>query len=526
MEYNEEIEVRKNGLHPVKMRELVSCLPVKEVVGDPAVEVRGIAYHSREVADGFLFAAIRGLQEDGRRFIPEALSRGARSLLIDEPLENSKVVQVVVPNIREALARISATFYGDPSSFMTLVGITGTNGKTTATYLIESILEEGGKRVGVMGTVNYRFQGHVQPAPTTTPESLDLQRNLRAMVDGGVTHAVLEVSSHALEMQRVRACDFDVVLFTNLTRDHLDYHGSMENYFQAKQLLFTQYLGESKKKEHFAVINLDDPKGEELSRIAHGSPIGYGVDKRGEVWPERFEESPEGLRARVHTPRGSFDLISSLIGKHNLYNILAAVTVGEVLRLPQKTIAAGIARLIRVPGRLERVPGGDGIRVFVDYAHTGDALARALETLKGSRSGRLIVVFGCGGDRDRGKRPVMGRVAALGSHLAVLTSDNPRTEDPLKIIEEVERGIRETGRKKYPAGDLPASWKDSGYLVIPDRREAIHLAIRAARPGDAVLIAGKGHEDYQIVGRKKFHFDDREEAAAALDSVGEGRDHR
>jgi len=508
----------------MKLGELTSRLFVQEVIGDPAVEVRGIAYHSQEVAGGFLFAAIRGSQEDGRRFIPEALSRGARSLLVEEPLEVPGVVQVVVPNVREALARLSAAFYGDPSSFLTLVGITGTNGKTTTSYLIEAMLEQQGKRVGVMGTVNYRFQGHVQPAPTTTPESLDLQRNLRAMVDAGVTHAIVEVSSHALELQRVRACDFDVALFTNLTRDHLDYHGSMENYFQAKRLLFTQGLRESKKKERFAVINLDDPKGEELFRMDCGIPVGYGVNQRGEVWPERFTESPEGLRARVHTPRGSFDLTSSLLGKHNLYNILAAVSVGEVLGLSPKTMAAGVARLTRVPGRLERVPGGDGIGVFVDYAHTGDALERALATLNGIRSGRLIVVFGCGGDRDRGKRAVMGKVAALASHLAILTSDNPRTEDPLRIIEEVERGLQETGRKKYQSADLSGAWTDSGYLVIPDRREAIHLAIHTARAGDVVLIAGKGHENYQIVGRKKFHFDDREEATAALASVKEGKD--
>jgi UDP-N-acetylmuramoyl-L-alanyl-D-glutamate--2,6-diaminopimelate ligase len=504
----------------VRLGELISRLPVKEVIGDPAMEVKGLAYHSRVVEEGFLFAAIRGSQEDGTRFVPEALSRGARALLVDEPLEIPQVVQVVVPDVREALARLSSAFYGDPSSILTLLGITGTNGKTTTSYLIESILKEGEKKVGVMGTVNYRFQGQIQPAPTTTPESLDLQRILRAMRDAGVTHAILEVSSHALDMQRVRSCDFDVALFTNLTRDHLDYHGSMENYFQAKQLLFTQCLSESKKEPHFAVINLDDPKGEELSRMACGTVIGYGVKRRREIWPEKVEETPEGLRARVATPRGSFDLASPLIGRHNLYNILAAVGAGEVLGLSQKVIANGVERLARVPGRLERIEGGNGIRVFVDYAHTGDALERALETLKRVQSGRLILVFGCGGDRDRGKRSVMGRVAALGSNLAVVTSDNPRTEDPLKIIEEVEKGIRETGRRKYRAGDLSGGWTDSGYLVIPDRREAIHLAIGAARPGDVVLIAGKGHEDYQIVGGKKVHFDDREEAATALASLG------
>jgi UDP-N-acetylmuramoyl-L-alanyl-D-glutamate--2,6-diaminopimelate ligase len=505
----------------VKLGELISRLPVKEIYGDPAVEVRGLAYHSQKVEEGFLFAAIPGSQEDGMRFIPEALSRGACSLLLGENLDSAKAVQVVVPDVREGLARLSAAFYGDPSSFLTLVGITGTNGKTTTSYLIESILEAAGKSVGVLGTINYRFAGQIQPAPMTTPESLDLQRKLRAMRDAGITHAILEVSSHALAMQRVRGCDFDVVLFTNLTRDHLDYHGSMESYFQSKQLLFTQYLLESKKEESCAVINLDDPKGEELSRMACGTLIGYGVKRHRQVWPEMVEETPEGLRARVHTPRGSFHLASSLIGLHNLYNILAAVGVAEALKLSPKTIAAGVERLTRVPGRLERVPGGDGIWVFVDYAHTGDALERALETLKRMQPARLIIVFGCGGDRDRGKRAVMGRVAALGSNLAVVTSDNPRTEDPLEIIAEVERGIRETGRKKYQAIDLSGGWTHSGYVVIPDRREAIHLAIGVARPGDVVLIAGKGHEDYQIVGGKKVHFDDREEVAMALASLGE-----
>jgi UDP-N-acetylmuramoyl-L-alanyl-D-glutamate--2,6-diaminopimelate ligase len=516
-----ELESSAEGERTVKLGELVSRLPAKEIYGDPTVEVKGLAYHSQKVEEGFLFAAIPGLREDGMRFIPEALSRGACSILLGENLASVKAVQVVVPDVREALGRLAAAFYGDPSSLLTLVGITGTNGKTTTSYLIESILEAAGKRVGVLGTINYRFAGQIQPAPMTTPESLDLQRNLRAMRDAGITHAILEVSSHALDLQRVRGCDFDVALFTNLTRDHLDYHGSMESYFQAKKLLFTQCLSESKKGESCAVINLDDPKGEELSSMICGTFIGYGVKRHRHIWPEMVEETPDGLRARVHTPRGSYHLTSSLIGRHNLYNILAAVGVAEALKLSSETIAAGVERLIRVPGRLERIPGGEGIRVFVDYAHTGDALERALETLRRMLPARLIVVFGCGGDRDRGKRAVMGRVAALGSNLTVVTSDNPRSEDPLEIIEEVERGIRETGRKKYQAIDLGGGWSHSGYVVIPDRKEAIHLAIGVARPGDVVLIAGKGHEDYQILGGKKVHFDDREEAAVAMASLGE-----
>jgi UDP-N-acetylmuramoyl-L-alanyl-D-glutamate--2,6-diaminopimelate ligase len=271
---------------------LLSRLPSKKVIGDPAIEVKGLAYHSQNVQEGFLFAAIPGNRDEGRKYIPEALALGARIFLLDEALDLPGVVQVVVPDVREALARLAAAFYGDPAADLTLVGITGTNGKTTAAYLIESIWQAGGWKVGVLGTVNYRYADQIFPAPTTTPESLDLQKNLAAMRQAGVTHAVLEVSSHALAMQRVRGCDFDVALFTNLSRDHLDYHGTLENYFQAKQLLFTQCLLESRKKEHFAAINLDDPKGQELSRLACGRLVGYGVERRGEVWPESFTEDP------------------------------------------------------------------------------------------------------------------------------------------------------------------------------------------------------------------------------------------
>lgn len=508
-----------------KLEELMARLPAKEILGNAAVEVRGLAYHSQNVQPGFLFAAIRGLREEGRRFIPEALFRGASAVLVEEPLEPIGVTQVVVPDVREALALLSCAFYGDPSSTLTLVGITGTNGKTTTSYLIESILAAAKIHAGVMGTINYRYQNKIIPAPTTTPESLDLQRNLWAMREAGVTHAILEVSSHALELERVRGCHFDVALFTNLTRDHLDYHGSMENYYRAKLRLFTQILEESGKGKKCSVINLDDPWGQRLLPEARGSLWRYGIEKRGEIWPEKMEESPEGWHARVHTPRETLEVSSRLIGRHNLYNILAAVSVGEALGLPAREIAAGVAALRRVPGRLERVPGGDGLRVFVDYAHTGDALARALETVRRVTAGQLILVFGCGGDRDRGKRAVMGKIAAEASDVAVLTSDNPRTEDPLKIIEEIEKGMRETTRGRcQPAALLQERKKarngGTGYVVIPDRKEAIHWAIRAGRQGDVVLIAGKGHEDYQILGRETVHFDDREEAAQALISVG------
>jgi UDP-N-acetylmuramoyl-L-alanyl-D-glutamate--2,6-diaminopimelate ligase len=495
---------------------LIAGLPQKRVMGDSSVDVTGMAYHSRHVQEGFLFAAIRGLREDGKRFIPDALARGAKVLLTDEPWTSSAVIQVVVRDVREALARLAATFYGEPSSSLTLIGLTGTNGKTTTAYLIESMLQADGKEVGVMGTVNYRFGGHIQPAPTTTPESLDLQRNLRAMADGGVTHVVLEVSSHALDLQRVRGCDFDVALFTNLSRDHLDYHASMEEYYQAKALLFTQCLRESHKEPHTAVINVDDGKGQDLVRRACGRILGYAVHAPAEIRPHSVQTGAGGLAIQIGTPRGVFAVNSPMIGRHNLYNILAAVAVGEALGLSFRAMTVGIQRLQRVPGRMERIPAPSGLGVFVDYAHTPDALEGALETLQEIRTARLIVVFGCGGDRDRGKRAGMGKVAAARSDWVILTSDNPRSEDPLKIIGEIEMGVREVIQTRYAAEDLSPDPAGRGYLVVPDRRKAIQLAIRFLRPGDLVLIAGKGHEDYQILGDKRIHFDDREEALAAL----------
>jgi UDP-N-acetylmuramoyl-L-alanyl-D-glutamate--2,6-diaminopimelate ligase len=502
----------------MNLRDLVSRLPDKVVLGDPAVEVTGLAYHSKDVKEGYLFAAIRGLQADGRQFIPDALSRGARSLLVEEPVEGAGATQVVVPRAREALAQAASAFFGDPSLPLTLIGITGTNGKTTTSYLLESIFTEAGKKTGVVGTINYRYAGRTRPAATTTPESLDLQRLLAGMREEGVTHAILEVSSHALDMRRVKGCHFDAALFTNLTRDHLDYHGSLEKYFQAKALLFTECLRESRKKDLFSIINRDDPRGEELCRAAPGTILGYGVKTREEVYPKKFSGDLEGIRAKIVTPRGELEISSPLIGLHNLYNLLAAVGAAEALGIPPAATARGVEKMGRVPGRLDRVPGGEGIRIFVDYAHTPDALERALETLRSARPSRLLVIFGCGGDRDRGKRPTMGKAAALGSDFAVVTSDNPRSEEPLKILAEVEEGIRATGRRRLRPEDLAAGGEGEGYLVIPDRREAILRTVAAARPGDVILIAGKGHEDYQILGSRRVHFDDREEALAALKS--------
>ena len=508
----------------MNLGDLVSRLPEKVILGDLSVEVTGLAYHSQEVKEGNLFAAMRGLRADGKKFVPEALSRGACALLVEEAAEGVPVTQIVVPRVREALAQMASAFFGEPSLSLTVIGLTGTNGKTTTSYLLESILAEAGKKVGVVGTVNYRYAGRTQPAATTTPESLDLQRLLAGMREALVTHAVLEVSSHALDMQRVKGCDFDVALFTNLTRDHLDYHGSLEAYFRAKERLFTEVLRESRKKNRFAVINVDDPRGADLCRSAAGAILRYGVRTRGEIYPKRFSRDLDGIRADVVTPRGALEIASPLIGLHNLANILAAVGAAEALEIPAEAIVRGVEKMARVPGRLDRVPGGEGIRIFVDYAHTPDALERALETLRSAGPARLFVIFGCGGDRDRGKRPVMGRAAAQGSDFAVATSDNPRTEDPAKILEEIEEGIRETGCPRLTPEDLAAGGKRRGYWSFPTGAKRFRRRSGAARPGDVILIAGKGHEDYQILGARRIHFDDREEALTALRSRKEKTD--
>ena len=495
----------------MKLKELLKALKSYEIQGSEDTEIFDIQYDSRTVRRGSLFVAIKGKNTDGNRFVPDVISRGAIAIVTDSPspytlslMERGglRVAVIQVPNAREALARIAAAFYGEPASKLKLVGITGTNGKTTTSFLVESILREAGLNPGVIGTINYRYAGKVLPAPNTTPESLDLQRLLKEMVDSGVNAVVMEVSSHALSQDRVAGLIFDAGVFTNLTQDHLDYHGTMEAYFEAKARLFTDFIDEGRA----AVINMDDPKGEDLSKRAVGRVIGYsGTGKGGvNIYPKEMALGVDGIKGTFMTPSGEVKVKSSLVGEFNLYNILAAVGAGVGLGLPVEAIEKGITALKNVPGRLERVDAGQPFTILVDYAHTPDALERVLSTIRHLTDKRIITVFGCGGDRDKGKRPIMGKIAAEYSDVVIVTSDNPRTEDPLKIIEDIKAGI--TG----------GSGQGSGIRVIPERREAIREAIREANEGDVVLLAGKGHEDYQIIGKEKIHFDDREEAAKAV----------
>ena len=507
----------------MELSHLLEGTEIKSIIGETRKEIEGIAYHSLHVKKGFLFAAIRGIEVDGHRFIGDAIERGAEVVLLEEEREYPGRTTVVVPNSRRALAKISAQFYGNPSSQVKLAGITGTNGKTTTAFLLESILREAGHSVGVLGTINYRYGQRTFPAPNTTPESLDLQRILREMVDSGVTHAIMEVSSHGLDLDRVHGSQFDVAVFTNVTSDHLDYHKTLEHYWASKKKLFSELLRTCPKPRRVAVTNGDDPRGDEIVQGVGLPVLRYGLGSSCEVTAHQVISTLNGLLFQVKTPGGAFPVRSRLVGQFNLYNILAAVAAGLAMQIPLEMIKAGVERLEAVPGRFERVPNQRGIHVIVDYAHTHDALERVLTGLRGvlkasaEQGGKLITVFGCGGDRDRTKRPPMAQVAGRLSDLCILTSDNPRTEDPLAILAEAEVGFKTLALEEWPPGE-PGPWRSKkGYMKVPDRREAIRLALRLARPSDTVLIAGKGHEDYQIIGKTKFPFDDRVEARNALE---------
>jgi len=489
------------------LAQLIRSLDVIESRGTMDLDVKNISYHSQGVQEGDLFVAIPGAKRDGHHFIAESVAKGARALIVQQaPSQPLDIPCVIVPDARKALARVSAEFFTHPSRQTRLIGITGTNGKTTTSYLVESILTAGRNEVGVIGTVNYRLGGSERPAPTTTPQSYDLQRLLREMVAEGAAAVVLEVSSHALDQERVRGCHFDVGVFTNISPEHLDYHADMDRYLAAKKRLFHEILPES-AKDPWAVINLDDPLLRDLPKeLPSLRMLTFGLEQ-GEVSVRRKEISLQGIRAVLSTPAGGMEIETSLVGEHNLYNIMAATAVGIALDIPSEAITQGIAHLSQVPGRLERVGPGKPW-VLVDYAHTPDALEKTIKEVKRLTSGKVVVVFGCGGDRDPSKRAPMGRIGAAWSDLAIITSDNPRTEEPLKIIEQIEQGAKGVSPTRY--------------LVIPDRREAIKRAIHQAGEEDCVLIAGKGHETYQIIGEERLPFDDRKEARRALGTRGTG----
>lgn len=500
------------------LRELLDKLPDSETHGDTAVHIGSLTCDSRAVVPGSLFFALRGAQADGHRYIGQAVAAGAAAVILeDATYAPAGLPWARVTDGRAAMGRLAALFNGDPTATRPLVGITGTNGKTTTTYLVEAILAAAGKPAAVLGTISYRFGATTIGASHTTPESTELQRAFRQLSDAGAQAFVMEVSSHALEQKRVDGCHFDVGIFSNLTRDHLDYHVTMENYLDAKSRLFTELLRPTQQKQHRrAAVNLDDPYGSEIARRCACPVITFGIKGQCDVRPKDVTSSVSGIRATMVTPAGEFQFASRLLGRFNLSNILAAAAAGIALDLPLTAIREGIENHATVPGRMERVENGAGVTCLVDYAHTGDALENVLATLKELATGRIITLFGCGGDRDNGKRPIMGRVAAAMSDLCIVTSDNPRTEDPAAILMQIRAGIVPLALREYRREELPGGFGEQGFTLLENRREAIRLAVSLARPGDILLLAGKGHEDYQIIGTVKHHFDDREEAAAAF----------
>jgi UDP-N-acetylmuramoyl-L-alanyl-D-glutamate--2,6-diaminopimelate ligase len=493
------------------LRELLSGIEVLDVTGTMDMPVRGIECDSRRVREGGLFVAIRGTRQDGLQFAEDAMQRGAVVIVSEAPAPpGCEAVWVRVRDGRAALADIAAGYYDHPSRRMLLIGITGTNGKTTTSLLLESILKRAGHSVGVLGTLAYRWKDHVLKAPMTTPESLELQRLFHEMQGAGVTHVVMEVSSHALALGRVRGCVFSVGLFTNLSQDHLDFHGDMEAYYGAKSFLFREYLGTA-DSTGLAVINRDDPHGFRLIEDTAAEVWSYSVQRKdARVWVKAAELTPSGISAELCAGGETFTIRSSLIGRLNLYNLTSAATAALALGVSREAIVDGLAAVTHVDGRLQRValPGGVEFEVVVDYAHTPDAMLKTLTCLREMTRNRLVVVFGCGGDRDRGKRPLMGATAAKLGDLVIVTSDNPRSEMPERIIEDIVEGVR-LSRLHYfdPAQTVP---RKKGYTIVVDRKEAIRKALSWAQPGDVLFIGGKGHETYQIVGGEVHPFDDRE----------------
>jgi UDP-N-acetylmuramoyl-L-alanyl-D-glutamate--2,6-diaminopimelate ligase len=490
-------------------RELLEGAEVLEQMGNPAVS--GLEYDSRRIRPGDAFVAMRGESSDGNQFIERALASGAVAVVSDSTSEKPRAATAWarVPHGRRALARLSANFYRRPAERLATTGITGTNGKSTTAFLVEAILHSAGRKDALIGTIEYHVAGKVLPAPHTTPESLDLNRIFADALANGATDVVMEVSSHALAQQRVFGIPFDVAIFTNLTRDHLDYHHTMDEYFGAKKVLFE---GCGTEPPRVAVINIDDDHGLKLTQFSRkkGSDVlTYGLSK-GDFCAAKLDITPTGTRFDLITPKDTIPLFSPLLGKVNVYNILAASAAAYARNCTPQEISRGISALTRVPGRFERIDCGQPFTVVVDYAHTDDALrnltALAREFMRQSgRKGRVITLFGCGGDRDRAKRPLMGEAAGRGSDFVVLTSDNPRSEDPVAIINDALVGLQRSGTK---------------YKVQSDRKAGIVFAIGEAKPGDIVLLAGKGHEKVQVTKDGSVPFDDGQVARQLLHQAG------
>ncbi|MCP4117386.1 MAG: UDP-N-acetylmuramoyl-L-alanyl-D-glutamate--2,6-diaminopimelate ligase [Desulfobacteraceae bacterium] len=482
-------------------------------------EITSIHNNSGDVKPGGLFIAIKGFNSDGHDYIRDALDRGAAAVVAQQHITGVPRA-VEVADSRKAMASIAARFYNNPSESMGITGITGTNGKTTTSWLLESILNRAGHTTGVIGTVNWRYCGNTCDNPVTTPESIDLQQMLGRMRDAGVTHVIMEVSSHAIDLHRVRNCWFDAGVFTNLTQDHLDYHKTMGRYFSCKKRFFTRNLPTGPKAgTAVSVVNLDDERGRDLKDAAKTRIVTTGQAPEAGVRCVELSSGISGISGTLDIHGKEYGFSSSLVGSFNVENILSAAGAAWGIGIDPETIVRGIEDCKGVPGRLERIEPSLGRHVFVDYAHTPDALESILKTLKEQAPARIISIVGCGGDRDSSKRPIMGNIAATFSDLAIITSDNPRTEDPGLIIRDVLTGIDPAVHAGLTREQMEAGEGGTGFHVEPDRRTALEIAVKASRPDDIIVAAGKGHETYQILKTGTIDFDDRKILAQALEEL-------
>lgn len=487
----------------MQLKELIQNINPRRIIGDLNIEIKKIAYDSRQVEEDSLFICIEGFKTDGHNFIKKAIQNGAVAIMVEKELEEypEGISIVEVADSRETMAYLAATFFNNPLEKLELIGVTGTNGKTTTTYLIKAMLDNVGKAAGLIGTIKNIVGEKTLPTTRTTPESLDLYALFAEMVEANLSYAVMEVSSHALDLKRVTGMDYKVAVFTNITQDHLDYHHSIDEYLLAKSKLFQQV-----KDTGFSVVNLDDPKSDQIIALAKGEVLSYAINKEADFQARNIKLDSRGVSFDVRG-RYNFSIRMKLAGLFNVYNTLAAIACGYALGISPEEIKDGLEKVTGVAGRFELVDEGQDFTVIVDYAHTPDGMENVLKTAHELAEGKIIIVFGCGGDRDKGKRPEMGRIAAEYGDLVVLTSDNPRSEEPLAIIKDIEKGMEDS---------------DTPYEIFPDRREAIFYAIQKAAPGDMVLVFGKGHETYQIFRDKTIPFDDRQVAREALEDRFKG----
>jgi len=489
---------------------LLSSINVKKIVGNTDIDIKGLSYDSRTVSKDFIFFALNGAHTNGTEFADQAISKGAVCIISETEIKDCKCTNIIVDDILGTMSKISAKFYDYPDKKLTIIGVTGTNGKTSITYMTESLLKSFNIDIGVIGTISYRYAKVVIDAPNTTPQSLDLYKMMAEMVESKIKYLIMEVSSHSLVLGRVAGIEFDTAVFTNLTQDHLDFHKDMNTYFNAKKMLFYSLTTNLKNNKKFAIINTDDIYGKKLLEDTNitANKISYSTSSKNSslfCLAKDVLLNSDGSRFNLESSFGNAQVNINQIGLHNIYNILAVICICISIGIDLKQVIENLKRMTGAPGRLEKIKSNKNFSVIVDYAHTDDALKNVLSAIKNLNPAKIITVFGCGGNRDKTKRPKMAKVACNMSDFVFITSDNPREEDPIEITKDVEAGAKEINK--------------TNYKVVIDRKEAIKEAIASANKNDVVLIAGKGHENYQIIGRTKIHFDDREIAFETLNKI-------